>query len=320
MRALQICVIILSLLLISASFPDKITFRTLEISNSQNSQGIANESINTIPFDQLTLNYSFTIKYSGITIPQVTIIVDYSTNEGTIEFNETDYNVSTGSFDFVQHMAFASWLIALVGFSSENVTFLENSSTREIALIQEEGFYIPRYINEFSAYNLTGNNWTPFWVKVNESITNGQTGIYAYNMDVNQTAILLTGSFPIFNESRPVMTFKSNIVLTNVSQFTNISHSIGLVYDNITGILLKGALTSVFTNATSSTTYQLEMSLSETNLFEIISETNPSKSSTNIKVFQLPPPNYLILGFIIIAPLLLVILRVIRIEEIEGGL
>lgn len=315
MRVTKVSIIVFLLLFGIASFTERTVMwpENIQITNTF-------ENFVTPPLNQLKLNYSFAIRYSGITIPQVTLIVVYSVNSGKIEFNRTDYEVNPDSFDYVQNLAFTSWLISLVGFSSENVSFLENSSSREIALIREEGYYIPRYINDFSAYNITGNNWTPFWVNVNDSLTKKQTGIYAYHMTMNQTVLMPAGTLPFFNESRPVVIFKNKIVLNDVDQYTNISHNIGLMYDNFTGILLKGGLTSVFSNATSSTTYQLEMKLVHTNLLEIITNLSNSTSSKDIQEFHLPPPNYLFLGLVVVTPLLFVMVRILRLKEIEGGM
>jgi hypothetical protein len=223
-------------------------------------------------------------------------------------------------------MIFTSWLISLIGEVSENVTFYENSTTREINLTFAEGFYIPNYINSFSAYNLSGINWTPFWVNSSDALTSGEYDIYSYRMQVNQSLTLPSGAFSIFNEPRSVISFKTFIELINVSQvssLTNITHDIGLIYDNETGVLLKGMVVSSFSNATNTKTYQVEMNLISSTLFannESAEFQSTEIDTENIPIqITFPPPNYLVLGLIMVSPLVMVTIRIVRLKEIKGG-
>lgn len=275
-----------------------------------------------IPFDGLNFSYDMKIKYAEINLPIVHLFVNYSLNK----------NEKESEYDYVQAMTFKSFLIQLIGISQENVSFYENSSTRELELFKLEGNFLTNYISGYSAYNLSkgAKNWSPFWINPENAILQGIYPIYSYYMPVNQTLELPANSMPLFNETRPVLTFNAQINLLNYSGANdNFTHKFGLIYDNITGILLKGVLDSQFRNNTYSISYVSHIELKNSNAFEKFKYYNLNNTEDGIYIYipfqnnpiiiKLPPPNYIILGIILITPISIVISRLLRIKEIEGG-
>jgi hypothetical protein len=272
-----------------------------------------------LPFDNFYITYTLKAKKDNLPVFNIDLTVKY-----------TKINVSSNSspkFDYIQNMTFKSFLLVLTGETQENATFLENSSTRLISLNATEGNYVSWLIYYVTSYNTSENaqNWEPFWIFSND--VNLTYPIYSFNLNLTKKTELYPSDSSLFNYNRPVLIFNGE---QNVSsEYENISNSFGLIYDNYTGILLKGVLGSwiVGTNATNH--YYANFEMIETNGFDQFPPF-PIKSSVYVNISdyyqflelitnKYNKPNYLILGTIILLPLFITGFKLAKIREISGG-
>ena len=87
------------------------------------------------------------------------------------------------------------------------------------------------------------SNWTPFWILpdnivFNESFT---YPIYNFQMDLMSTSNLSSGEFPLFKENHKVLIFQITQTESRSDKF--LEHEISLIYDSISGLLIKGLAT-----------------------------------------------------------------------------
>ena len=214
-------------------------------------------------------------------------------------------------------MVIKSYLLAIINENQENATFYENSSTRLIKIDSTEGSYIDWLIYHVSAYNDTtgGMNWDPFWIVPRD--VNSSYPIYSITMNLTKRTELNPFDMPLFSTSRPLLIF--NAIQNITTSYENITNTIGLIYDNITGILLKGVIDSVIVGTSATNHYYANFELHDSNTLE---PANTSKTTTTTQPI-IPPalqkPNYFLLTVILALPLLITIIRFLRLKEISGG-
>ncbi len=262
----------------------------------------------SVPFNDFYLYYSLKAEKDGMPIYNIGLIINYT--------RLTD-NASS-NFDFKQNMVFRSFLLAFIGESQENATFFENSTNRLMQINNTEGQYIEWLIYHVAAYNSTENalNWDPFWIIPQD--VNQTYPIYSFNFNLTQRTYLTPSDLPLFATSRPVLIFNGQQQV--FGSYENISNTFGLIYDNETGILLKGNLDSVIIGTNATNHYSANFDLTKTNIFPTkSSNTSGSNPIDNVIPKQLQKPNYLLLFFIIALPILITISRLFRLKEVSGG-
>lgn len=269
---------------------------------------------NLIPFDNLYFQYTLKGNINNTYPFTANLIVNYAYVKN-----------STQNTDFQQKMVLQSFFLQLLrGESQENATFAENSTTRNFQLIKTEGYYIQWLIYYVTAYNTTKNasNWDPFWIYP-QYINSSKYPIYSFYFNLTGENYLGHSDLALFNNSRPVLIFKGYQYL--IMPYENITNNFGLIYDNTTGVLVKGVLSSTIAGTSEYEQYYANFELDQTNIFSVFSTT---KTTTNLIdniiptqiQHQLQQPNYFMLSVIIAFPILLTLFRFLRIKEITGGM
>ena len=264
----------------------------------------------TIPFDNLYLKYNLKAKRDNSAIYSVDLYVNYT----------KILDNSSSGFDYQQKLVFKSILLAFLGETQENATFFENSSTRLIYLNSTEGSYVNWLIYYVFAYNSTEGalNWEPFWIVPSQ--VNNSYPIYSFNFNLTKTETISHDDLNVFQSTRIVLVFNGQqVVISGNDTFLN---TFGLIYDNNTGILVKGVLDSTVVGLNTTKNYYANFELAETNAFQV-TEIN-STTTTNNKLpivipAQLNKPNYLFLLIIMVFPIIITCTRLMRLKEIKGG-
>lgn len=283
---------------------------TLVVSGSEK-----NFSSHPLPFDGFFLRYHLKARIGGIPIPVVNYTVAY-VEQIVVPASSPSYPSNT-SYNYRVDIIIQSTTLTNLGVSQENATFLENSSTREMHLNSTEGTIIAWLLGLI--YNSTAQNWTPYWV--NPAEVQGLPDsmaypIYAYQMNLSQRSELGQEELGLFNESRPVVSFKTTQEENRSG--TLLDHNIALVYDQTSGMLVRGRLETNMTES-ATTSYSLDFELKETNGFSVFA-TNTTNTSGNLlsDLGEVPPLNYFLLAGAILAPALYIFAR-FRFREIDGG-
>ena len=252
---------------------------------------------NNIPFDQMYFLYSLKAKKNDLPIFDIDLSINYTRSN----------DISSG-FNFHQKMVFKSFLLYFIGENQENATFIENTTTRNIQINNTEGSYIYWLIYHVSAYNssIDANNWDPFWIFPAQA--DKTYPIYSFYFNLTQKTKLKSTDLNLFNYSRPVLIFNGK--QTVFSESENITNNFGLIYDNYTGVLLKGVLDSTIEGINQTDHYYANFELKDTNAFSVFPP---------YPVPQLTP-NYIFLIIIIALPILFTIFRLMRLKEISGGI
>ena len=293
------CLLILNIL---TTIPTSIGMTSSKLDFSNN---------NPIPFNDFYLTYNLKAKRDGLPIFNINLEVQFS----------SFVNNSSKGTDFQQKMHIKSYLLGFIGESQENATFLENSTTRQLFINNTEGYYISWLIYHVSGYNSSENakNWDPFWIKPYE--INDSYPIYSSYMNVTSRTDLNPSDMNLFNYTRPIVVFNG---IENIkSSYENITNKFGLIYDNYTGFLLKGALDSNIISTNASNHYYANFELTDTNGFSVFPPYPiPTDSNPVVKFFppQLQKPNYLLLIGILFLPIAYTIFRFLRLKEITGGI
>ncbi len=302
-----ICFIMMSFLLVGCLFlPNTVNSSYVSTNSTQSSSYY-------IPFDNLYLTYSIKAKKDNLVIPTITLMINYT---------KITANSSEG-YDYQQQMIFKNYLLTFIGETQENATFIENSTTRNIALANTEGSYIYWLIYHVSPYNSSKNakNWDPFWIYPNDVNTSSYP-IYSFNFNLTQRTVLYPSDLSLFNYSRTVLIFNGH--QNAYSSYENISSNFGLIYDNYTGVLLKGVLNSTIIRTSAINQYYANFELASTNAFAQFPPypVPPSSSNNPINIIpaQLRKPNYFLIVIIIALPILLTATRLFRLKEISGGM
>lgn len=304
--------IIITLVSLLVPVPSGSPLATLH-TNATSSQTTYADNNNTIPFDNFYLLYNLKAKENNLPVFDINLMVNYTKIT----------TVSNTSFDYQQQMVLQSFLFALIGERQENATFFENSSTRLMQLNDSEGTYIQLLIFNITAYNdsINGYNWDPFWIVPQD--VNQSYPIYSFDFNLTQTTELTHSDLPLFNTSRTVLVFHGQQQLNSSTE--NITNTFGLIYDNLTGILVKGVMDSTVIGLNTTNQYYANFELAKTNAFAKFTSSTVSNTTTPNPIATLIPkqlkqPNYLLLVFIIALPILLTIVRFLRLKEISGGM
>lgn len=271
---------------------------------------------NLIPFNNLYFQYSLKGNINNTYPFTANLMVNY-----------THVVNSTIGTNFQQKMVLQSFFLQLLrGESQENATFAENSTTRNFQIIKTEGYYIQWLIYYVTAYNTTANasNWDPFWIN-SQDFNSSRYPIYSFYFNFTGANYLSHSDLALFNNTRPVLIFNGYQHL--VTAYENITNDFGLIYDNTTGILVKGVLSSTIAGTAQFDQYYANFELIQTNAFSVFPTTKSSTNTNPLDYFipeqvqhQLQQPNYFLLSVIIAFPILLTLLRFIRIKEIKGGI
>ena len=269
-----------------------------------------NSSSNVIPFNNFYLSYNLKAQQNNTATYNLVLNVSYLK---ILSYND--------SFDYQQNLVLKSFLFVFLGESQENATFFENSSTHIIQLNKTEGNYISLLIFNAFPFNSTSGalNWDPFWIE--PDVVNETYPIYSLYMNVSQRTTIGPNDISLFNYSRPVIVLNGE-QNTNTT-YGNVSNTFGLIYDNYTGFLIKGVIDSYIVNSNSTTHYYSNFELTKTNGFNAFPPYPLPENSTN-NIFPIPQelqkPNYWLLLGILFLPLLVTIVRFLRLKEISGGL
>ena len=298
-------VILICLFLLLFSFASSecssISFLTLEKENS---------SSNAIPFNDFYLSYNLKAQQNNTATYNLLLNVSY-----------LKISSNNDSFNYQQNLVLKSFLFVFLGESQENATFFENSLNRVIQLNKTEGNYISLLIFNAFPFNSTSGalNWDPFWIE--PDVINETYPIYSLYMNVSQRTTIGPNDISLFNYSRPVIVLngKQNVNTT----YGKISNTFGLIYDNYTGFLIKGVIDTYIINSNSITHYYSNFELDSTNGFNAFPPYSlPENSTSNVIIIpqELQKPNYWLLLGILFLPLLVTIVRFLRLKEISGGL
>lgn len=277
--------------------------------NTTSSQTNNTTDNNPFPFDNFYLLYNLKAKENSLPVFNINLIVNYTKIT----------NGSNSGFDYQQQMVLQTSFFILIGERQENATFFENSTTRLMKLNNSEGAYIDLLIFNITAYNSSFNafNWDPFWIVPQD--VNQSYPIYSFDFNLTQTTELTPSDLPLFNSSRPVLVFHGQQQLYSSTE--NITNTFGLIYDNLTGILVKGVMDSTVIGLSTTNQYYANFELAKTNAFEKFTSANTTTNPLDTLIpKQLKQPNYLLLVFIIALPILLTIIRFLSLKEISGGM
>lgn len=280
---------------------------TIGISLASNSflspQYSLEDQSNLIPFNKLYLNYSIKGNKNGIPL-FASFNVSYTKLENN-SINSYDYNVSI--------------VLQPPLLSKENASLFENSSTRTILLNSAQGTYISFVILEVFPFNSSINalNWDPFWIIPTD--VNTTYPIYSLFLNVTDRTTIGPSDVSALSYTTPAIVFKGNQTLDTPD--SNVTSTVGLIYDNYTGFLLYGTVNTIITSQDTTNKYYAVFSLTATNGFAAFPPYPTTSQSSNIFIPQaLQKPNYILLALIIIFPILVTISRFLRLKEISGGL
>lgn len=262
-----------------------------------------------LPFDNFYLHYYLKGKKDSLTLSNIVLNISYS-----------KLNTTYSSYDYQQKMIISSPLLHFLNENQENATFYENSSTRIINLDSTEGAYIAWLIYHVSSYNSSygAYNWDPFFI-IPQNITETYP-IYSFSLNLTSKTVLNPGDMALFNYERPIITYQG--IQHVYTSYENITNDINLIYDNYTGILLKGALHSVVIGTSQTNEYYANFELLDTNGFDAFDPypvPNSTQTSFDIIPPQLQRPNYFLLLVILALPIIITVIRFLSLKEISGG-
>lgn len=263
-----------------------------------------------LPFNGFYLHYQLKAQKDTSPLFSIDLNINYSLLSGN----------SSNTYNYQQKMIIKSYLLSFINENQENATFYENGSNRLIEINSTEGNYITWFIYDAFALNSSygAKNWDPFWI-IPRDVINSYP-IYSLNVNLTKRTNLGPSDIALFNQTRPVLVFNAiqNIITTS----ENITNSIGLIYDNYTGILLKGVLDSIVRSASTSHHYYVNFELKDSNGFAVFPPFTTSTTSTPPQIIPLAfqKPNYFLLAIIFVLPGLITIIRFLRLKEISGGL
>ena len=264
-----------------------------------------------IPFNGFFLEYNLKFKINQLPLPIVNFSVLYS------NFNNEFTTPSGLNYDFLIKIISKSKTLIDVGINAENASFFENSTTRDFFLNSSEGLFIDRILTLTYDPGENASNWTPFWI-LPDNIVNNESftyPIYNFQMELAFTSNLDVGEFPLFNENHIVWIFQITQTENRSNKF--LEHDISLIYDSISGLLIKGLLNTNLTENNIKNTYLLDFELIATNAYSVIYPINQNSTSN---VFTLPSPNYLLFIILFASPIGILIVIMSRFRDLKGGL
>ncbi|MFX1516793.1 MAG: hypothetical protein ACFFC6_10810 [Promethearchaeota archaeon] len=238
-----------------------------------------------IPFIGMIVNYKLNVLIDKI----VPVIANW-----TVTWEQ--YNKTTPSI-FISNLTIQSLYITLFTFRDhESGIIIENITSRQVLYVNlTDTTFLQILYNDY--FSLDRPNYSPFYVNTTDLSIGDHINVYSFNMTVISTN----------RTNVPDFGWRDVWVLQALATETNVKHSIRLLYDNSTGVLVGGRIyTRWFSGNVTTREYDVKIICQYTNALErhlVIIETNR-----------------LLVVLIGCIPIIPSLIHIFRMKEIEGGL
>ncbi|MFX0094122.1 MAG: hypothetical protein ACFFBD_20460 [Candidatus Hodarchaeota archaeon] len=241
-----------------------------------------------IPFIGMEVDYKLAVAIeSNVSFPIKT----------TANWNVTweQYNLSSPEIFIANLTVQSPFLLTYTELEYETGTIIENINTREVLFVNVTKTIFLKQVYAIY-YNPNQTNFTPFYINTTGLQINDRANIYNFTMSVvSAEEILLVG-----------IGFKDIIIVEYKTKLAHIEHFVRLTYDNRTGVLIGGRLRTHRTQNKTSTSYDIEFFLQNTNAL--------AKQPVIIK------SNEILIFIICCIPVVTSLVKIFRMKEIKGGL
>ena len=284
---------------------------------SVNEKEIVTSKRYPLPFSGLYINYSVNlVTYIQVGQQQIPLTIPINLN---LKFSNQSIPLQFSNLGYDYEMKFSSSLKLGTSSFSENATLYVNKLNRKMALdvTKIEGIYISRFLDLI--YNSSPNaiNYVPFWVFPDEIKLHESYPVYSFNFTITNE---LTYDIEGFGNKNVWVAKMEENNLYVASSNTNVSHDFSVIYDQYTGVLLIGSLSSRFDfNNGTIREYSMDFNLNSTNAFSVFPPEPLSNSTDSGLQITLPKANTLLLFLSFTLPLILLAVSLFRIKKIKGG-
>ncbi len=240
-----------------------------------------------IPFIGMTVNYRLNVYTEGLILPI------------TVKWNVTweQYNSTTPDI-FISNLTVQSTYFTVFGLvDRESAIIVENITSRQVLEVDITNTTFLQVLYDLY-YSFEQPNYTPFYINTTGLKIDDHINIYNFNMTVITTDRVIVTDYGY----RDVWVIK-----VNVTDLENVEHFISLIYDNSTGVLVGGRLyTRWFWDDGSEQIWWVEIICKYTNAL--------TRHLITIRT------NELLIIIVSCIPVFPLLVRILRIKEIEGGL